>query len=594
MKKVSALLLSSLLLLSLCGCGGGGRSDEIVYPDLPLTPAEGNSWDYLDTEETYTIRWFMNYQGALDMNTTVGKAIKEKLGINIRFTYDDGTGQKLNLVMNGKQKYDIVSVQAWQPQAALLAGQNYIYPIDGLAERWAPGLSDKIGEDLRVYYEMADGLMYGLPSSSYSEEDMEEGQKWPTNGGMLVRKDWAEEWFASKGYTTDEEKSAITTKEGLIEAMAWVKKNKPAVIGGQTLSPMLIDAFTLEGNNSVLWLSQYFAAPYETEDGHWQDVRTTPQYKEALAYLNRCRREGYISDFYTKTGPIDQIIKAGAAFVTLGTPQLYGQSYEDAYKDNGVEYVPLLLRGDAGDDPVLQDLTGYGYMYNMIMRDCTRPDIVVKVFDFLWSEEGQMLTRFGIEGKHWNWNEDHTAVEWTQEYLNGKKADEGYEYSEGINRYTMFERPAVVEPYLPDNGYFAEEAYADNLKRPLAAFAYRFSAGRPALDTRAENYKSVINKYSAVEGAWQTRLLTMLEQSSESAFENYYKNVMNMLDKAGIADVTASFDASFQRTKEAAGADFIYPTLRAGYETPTLADGSPVPWCGDAAWRRNYEILDRN
>lgn len=586
--------LSVMLVLSLAACGGGiGGGRKIVYPDYADTPDDGESWEHIDGQTT-SIRWFINFRGSTDYTHNIARAIKAKTGVNIVFTHDDGTGQKMNLIMNGKQKYDIISVQAWQSQASLLAMQNYVFPVDELARRWAPKLNGKIGNDIRSYYTMPDGHIYGLPSSSYSSDDLDEGQKYDSNGALLLRKDWLEEFFAATGRTTDAQKEVIATKAGLTEAMQWVRDNKPKTSNGQTLSPMLLDAFTSEGNNSVLWLSQYFAAPFEDADGNWQDVRTTPQYLEALSFLNTCRRQNYITDFYTTTGPIEQIIRAGQAFAVLGTSQLYAAAFEYAYKERGIEYIPVILRNDAGDDPVLQDMTGYGYMFNMIMYTCERPDLVIKLFDFLYSEEGQYLCKFGVEGETWQWNDDKTRVEWTDTYLNGKRGDEGYAYTLGIGRFSMFERPAVTDKVKPLNGLYAEEAYSENLKWPLACYSYRFSIGRPGLDTSADDYLSVINMYGAVEGAWQSRLLTLLEQPSDSAFQTYYDNVMNMLQKAGLERVTQSFNASFQRNKQAQGLDFAYPTLQSGYgDGPKLADGGAIPYYGDPTYRTDYLILTR-
>ncbi len=588
-------VLSVMLALGLTACGGGsiGGGRKIVYPDYADTPDDGESWEHIDGQ-TASIRWFINFRGSTDYTHSIAQVVKAKTGIDISFTHDDGTGQKMNLIMNGKQKYDVISVQAWQSQASLLAMQNYAFPIDELARRWAPKLNGKIGNDLVSYYTMPDGHIYGLPSSSYSSDDLDQGQKYDPNGALLVRKDWLEEFFAATGRTTDTQKEVIATKAGLTEAMQWVRDNKPKTSNGQTLSPMLLDAFTSEGNNSVLWLSQYFAAPFEDADGNWQDVRTTPQYSEALGFLNACRRRNYITDFYTTTGPIEQIIRAGQAFAVLGTPQLYGSSFEYAYKERGIEYIPVVLRNDAGDDPVLQDMTGYGYMFNMIMYTCERPDLVIKLFDFLYSEEGQYLCKFGVEGETWKWNDDKTRIEWTDTYLNGKRADEGYAFSRGIGRFSMFERPAVTDKVKPLNGLYAEEAYVQNLKWPLACYAYPFAIGRPGLDTAADDYQSVVNMYGAVEGAWQSRLLTLLEQSSEEAFKAYYDNVMSMLQRAGLERVTQSFNTVFQRNKAAQGLDFAYPTLKSGYgDGPTLAGGGAIPYSGDPTYRTAYQILTK-
>ena len=124
MKKVWACILSCMLLVFACACSSGDGTRTLVYPDFPETPAEGESWEYIDPDEEITLKWFINYRGSSDFTTRIAREIRDRLGVEIQFTFDDGTGQKMNLIMNGNQKYDIISVQAWQPQASLLAMQN--------------------------------------------------------------------------------------------------------------------------------------------------------------------------------------------------------------------------------------------------------------------------------------------------------------------------------------------------------------------------------------------------------------------------------------------------------------------------------------
>ena len=86
----------------------------------------------------------------------------------------------------------------------------------------------------------------------------------------------------------------------------------------------------------------------------------------------------------------------------------------------------------------------------------------------------------------------------------------------------------------------------------------------------------------------------MLEQRSAEAFEAYYENVMQTLQKAGMERLEQSFNAVFQRNKQAQGLDFAYPTLRADYGNgPTLSDGGKIPYYGDVSYRTEYEILEK-
>ena len=58
---------------------------------------------------------------------------------------------------------------------------------------------------------------------------------------------------------------------------------------------------------------------------------------------------------------------------------------------------------------------------NMITTNCARPDLVIKLFDYLTSDEGQLLVTLGVEGETWNYTDSSkTATQFTQTYLHEK------------------------------------------------------------------------------------------------------------------------------------------------------------------------------
>lgn len=160
---------------------------------------------------------------------------------------------------------------------------------------------------------------------------------------------------------------------------------------------LLLDQFTSTGNVSTIYLSQYFSAPYEDAEGNYQDVMETPQYAEMLAWLNTLYREGFIlqSNLTATTDSIGGTISRGEAFVTTVAPQNYYYSYINAYND-GVEYVPLVLTNEAGEAPILQDLTGNGFLFTMMPKTGQHVESVIKLLDYLYSEEGQRLCIQGM------------------------------------------------------------------------------------------------------------------------------------------------------------------------------------------------------
>ncbi len=575
MKRAAALLIACMLgLAALCGCTPPGST--LVYPDYPNTPADNDSWTYIDEE--FTIDWYVDYSWFTYQSTAadiIGQRVKELTGVTINFTspvQNDSTN--LNLMISGDTLPDVISVRAYQQRPAQLALEGYVYPVDELARRWAPTLLDRIEPDIADYYSIGDHL-YGLPNCAYSEKYVDKADKWEPNGAMLVRKDWYE-WYTSQPDAMD-----ITTKAGLKDAMTRVRAQFQTP--SQRVVPMLLDEFTGEGNQSITWLSQYFAAPFEDENGNYVDSRFTDQYFEALTYLSELYGAGLLSGLSNDSDAIGQIISRGEAFVTLVTPQNYTTNFTAAYRgSHNVEYIPLIVRNDAGDDPILQDMTGRGWLLSMITKNCERPDLVIKVFDFLYSEEGQRLTNFGIENDTWRWaDEEHTAIEWTDKYVT-QKLNGGLE-NYGLEQLNVLYNPAYVVPLMPVNALQDYELYIKNLKRPLSAFSYRYTMSWPKLDKTTDEYTSVVNAEANCLAVWSEYLPDMISGDTRTQ----YDTAIAQMQRRGLDNVLAYYAQAYADGKTAAGVERAWIPAAEEYVSPTLRneDGSysdtPVGANGD-------------
>ena len=155
-RKFSLIGTFCIILSATTSCGLSSNNNKITYPDYPLTPNDKDSWEYLKNEDgsvdEWELEWYVN-DSAFSWNTygsdRVSEVIKEKTGVKIKFTApvtDDN--QKLSTLISGNKLPDIISVQCWYNQCSQLASQGYLYPLDGLIERWAPSFNDKIQEDI--------------------------------------------------------------------------------------------------------------------------------------------------------------------------------------------------------------------------------------------------------------------------------------------------------------------------------------------------------------------------------------------------------------------------------------------------------------
>lgn len=587
MKKFLTLCLAVAMCFSaFVGCGGS-NGGELVLPDIPDTAADKDSWLY--HYEDFTVDWFVDlsyfsYPGS--GKDEISAKLKELTGATINFNSPvDDSGLMFQMMVAGDNLPDVITIDAGSDNVIKLAKEGYVYPLDVLAEHWAPTLTERLNqqEDIKNYFSMEDGHLYCLPSLAYSDYYIDENTKFDSNGGLLVRKDWYE-WYIAQPDAKD-----ITKPSGLMDAMEKISKNFVGNGEGKVsqFTGMLLDQFTSTGNVSTIYLSQYFSAAYEDADGNYQDVMKTAQYGEMIEYLNLLYRKGYIrqSNLTATMDSIGSIIARGEAFVTTVAPQNYYYSYEAAYND-GIEYVPLVLTNEAGEDPVIQDLTGNGFLVTMISKKAENIDLIIKLLDFLYSEEGQRLTMFGVEGDTWNWaDETHSQVKYTEKYLTMKK--NGTLSSYGINKLTVLMNLAYLDPITSNEGDKPVEIYFDNLKRPIRPYCYSYKISWPKLDPSASNYMSMIRVKTKMDARWAEYLPSIIKASDADKSAQLFQEAIDAMNRAGREDYLAFYSDAYAKQKQKLNITWGWPKNDPSYKSPTLrnADGTlsdqKIPATGD-------------
>lgn len=575
-KLLAGMLVGITALVPLSACG---MDNDLKLPDIPDTPGDRDSWLYHEGE--FDVDWFVDlsyYSYPNSGKDETSQELKRLTGANITFTSPvDDSGQMLLTMIAGDNLPDVVTLQAGSDTVVKLAKEGYVWPLDVLAEHWAPTLNGRVQDDMRAYFEMDDGHLYCLPGIYYSDDYIDENVKFDSNGGLLVRKDWYE-WYVSQPDAKD-----ITKPSGFKDAMLRVKEH----FAIPNFTGLLLDEFTGIGNASTIYLSQYFGAPYEDAEGNYLDVMTTPQYSEMLAWVNDLYRSGLIrqSNFTASMDGIGGVISRGEAFATVVAPQNYYYSYVNAYNNN-VEYVPLVLTNEAGDTPVIQDLTGNGFLVTMISKKARNIDKIIKLLDFIYSEEGNRLLMFGTEGDMWNWaDEEHTQVQYTAKYLQAKKDQELSKY--GVNCLTVLMNMAYLEPITSYEGELTEKIYFNNLKRPLRPYCYSYKISWPKLDPSHKDYIDLIRAKTKVDARWSEYLPDIIKSTSADKSTQKFTEAMEAMNRAGREKYMNFYSLSYTQNKQKQGVTWGWPKNDPAYRDPTLrnADGTlsdkPIPATGD-------------
>ncbi len=613
--KVMASLLTMPLVFGAAACGGGGDDLEfdefnmavLEYPDFAETPDDKSSWEYIPEGTNETIDWYVDVSSwAIPAQNDVIEYIKEKTGITVNFeTPVSDDGQKLATILQADVGPDLISIPTSNSKTiARLAQQGEVYDINTLADKWAPTLYDNLPEDVIDWWSYKNDKTYGIPNHYYSYEDIPADTRLQPNGGMMVRKDLFDEWQAYvtnriDGDTTkgdlDGEKNGsityasmnggenktvvnegyITTPEGFKAACKFAMENHYGTTKGNITTALQLGQFAATGNASLEWLAEFFAVPFEDENGDYLYRFTNEEYAEVLYYLNdlyttKVGGNNLISNanFTASYDGVGGVIASAGAFATLVTPQDYQMHFQTA-KDAGYEYVSMYITNYDGDAPVLRDIRGYGYLFNMITCDCERPDLVIKLLDFLSSDEGQRIISLGVEGITWNWNEDKTAIEYTEEYLADKALQTTTKYGalsfDLLINYQYYDN---VQPKT-NHGKTANELFRSNLKRPLSIYAYDCNATSFVVDATDSRFEQYNNSLSRVDQLiHQQQITKILKAANKADAQRIYQQTLDALKQRGLDLVITMQKEAYLQAKAKLGITKAWPVYQDGYVSP--------------------------
>ena len=335
----------------------------------------------------------------------------------------------LNTLIAGNELPDVITILANSAERVQLAEEGYIYPVNELSSRWAPRLMNRVDREISEYFAASDGLLYGLPSHFYTTKDKEayeaQGHALQSNGAIVARKDYLDAYVAYRQSQDPSWSDAeATTPEGFVEMCVWVKQEYGLTNTNPTVCLAPFETTnTSTGNKAINWLMEYFNVMPEDKDGNLTYQYADERFLEMMTFLNDLYNEHLIisGNFTTSTSQVGSYIQQGLPFVCILSPQDYAGNFKEwTLKNPDAEYVPIVLTNSDGEAPQLRSLAGSGYRFTMITGNCERPDRVIKLFDYLWSEEGQRLLYYGVEGVTYDYTEPaelfpYGTMTWTQE-----------------------------------------------------------------------------------------------------------------------------------------------------------------------------------
>ncbi|WP_337099874.1 extracellular solute-binding protein [Paenibacillus sp. YIM B09110] len=540
-KSMTLMLIMALFATLLAACSGEKEnSGNNKVANAGNEQQEGNKTEDEKVDNTpVKIKWFVAadwYTKQWDVeNVLVDKMVTDATGVTVEFI--SGNEEKLSAMIASGSIPDVVTVWNIAPQRKVLEKSGLVVPLDELIAKYTPDF--KVPQSIQDWYRNEDGHFYGLPNFFYAKEQMQEGvDTLATHVDMVARKDIMDQL----GIKPED----FNTKQGTIDAL---KKVKDAGIkyNGFNMVPAYLDHYNL---------MQFFGASPESKDGNWQDTIRTPESLEAFKFLNQLYREGLLpQDSLTLTDEQKvEKVSAGSVFAKSGSLLKWDALYAN---DNNAVYVPVgPMKGDAGNEWNFTPSPLSGWMLSLIGSQSKYQERIVRLFEYLSTDEMSLNIFYGPKGVAWDYDEDG-RVKYTEQRINDFAADADAakrKYGNDTFGWLLNWVPIKRTSPAPLNDFDKLVAQHDQYFEQFAYDDLAFEATTVQGGTTEAGIEAKIKDYRAKMTA------KIILAKSEAEVETLFQEMPAQEDKLGYQQLFDYKNKAFQEAKTKLGIKFAWPS----------------------------------
>ncbi|NBD25334.1 type 2 periplasmic-binding domain-containing protein [Paenibacillus glycinis] len=552
-KWIGATLTAVLLGGVLAGCSSGdgngnenakGNANGNAAKPADATAAAGTNAtpaapsEKPDDKTPIKITWFVDqdyYKKNWDpVNNLLDKMITDDTGVSIDFS--SGTPEKLSALIASGDIPDVVTVDKGNPQRGVLEKSGIMSPLDELIAKYDPDF--KVPQSMQDWFRNPDGHFYGYASFFWAKETFKEGDSIRSNQGLYARKDIMDQL----GIKPED----FNTKDGLVAALRKVKESGTKY-NGFTVTPAYFESWVI-GN--------FFGAPREDASGNLVDRERTPEMLEAYKFLNQLNREGLMpEDSQTlDQNQLQEKVANGAVFAITNKNLDWSALYQKDPKALFVHVGPVT--GDAGNKPYVDPVNASGWTLSMINSKTKYPDRIIKLFDYLSTDEMSLNVNYGPKGAAWDFDENG-KVKPSDAFnaLNAEDANKAkLKYGNGTLQWLINWMPIQrTAPASVTPDAVAKQESAEY----FATFTYDmlpFESITPLGGTDEGGINAKIEENRKKQRA------KMILAKSEADVEKYFNDEIEMEAKLGYQKFYDYENKQFQDAKKSLGIEFAWPT----------------------------------
>lgn len=529
MKKTKRCIIA-LAALAICAAAAGCNSKKDT-----ATTSELNFTGYpISTDKTLT------YWGVMDStlatvaqnfgDTPLGKKLAEKTGINVQYMHPPvgSEAEQLSILLSTDDLPDIIENDWYHyasgPQKVL--NEKILMSLNDVIDKYAPNLKKYLSEheDINKMVVTDDKTYYVFPF--IAGDDL-----LCVSQGIMVRQDWLDELGLDMPQTMDEWHEVLTAFKEKKGAQA------PLVVIGEYPTTFYEGGFV-----GAYGVKQDFLV----DDGKIIYGPADPRYKEFLQTFAQWYKEGLIEENLPNVDPknINVNMLNGKSGVTFGyAGSVMGQINKSLKeKDPKAKVVPApypsIVKGEKAEIGQRSPLyTGPGSAG--ITTSCKNIELAARFLDFGYSEEGNMLYNFGIEGESYNMVDGYPT--YTDVIKNNK---DGLTVSQAMAKYI---RASSCAPFVQRKEYIEQYYSEPEQKEALTVWGDTNAKEHlmPAITFTSEESEEISRIMTNIQTYMEEKTTTMiLGKEDISAFDNYVKT----MNDYGLEKVLEIYNAAYQRS----------------------------------------------
>lgn len=404
-RKISMLLVISLLITVLAACGGNSKNaSQNDGNNAPAnnsnvsTPAPEATNQYGDTgglqlplvDKPTTITWMLISETPVN-DKLIAKEIEKRTGIKVDFqVYSAATfSEKLRVTVGSGMLPDIFHGLT-AAELKEIGGEGAVVAINDYADM-LPNFKKKYMDEnpwIISSYGDENGKLYTWPIYDMNRD---------VNHGMMYRKDI----FDKHGIPE------YTDSESFYQALKKLKEIYPNSypMASKTKEYIFRDLSYGWGIGSASYPAYYNESAKE-----WKYAPTSQEHKDMLDFLKKLYNEGLLDpEFLTDTSDSwTSKMTTDKSFVTwdwIGRLDLFYNQVKDANPDYDLRYgYPI---GSTGNVRTLPEITTD---FGIAVTNGKNKEVALKLLDYLTSPSGAALVTLGVEGETFNFDADGKPV----------------------------------------------------------------------------------------------------------------------------------------------------------------------------------------